>query len=121
VSLPRLTEPWVARVQASYYVATGIWPLLHRRSFERVTGPKVDFWLAQTVGIAIAAIGVGLAQAGSRPRDVSRELRTIAAVSAAGLAAVDTYFVAQRRISGIYLADAAAELALLAGWLLARQ
>jgi hypothetical protein len=85
-----------------------------------VTGPKVDFWLAQTVGITVAAIGLGLAQAGSR-RHVSAELRTVAVTSAAGLAAVDVYFVAQRRIRWIYLADAATELALLAGWLLARE
>jgi hypothetical protein len=52
---------------------------------------------------------------------VSTELRTVAVMSAAGLAAVDVYFVAQRRIRWIYLADAATELALLTGWLLARE
>jgi hypothetical protein len=76
--------------------------------------------LAQTVGITVAAIGVGLAQSGFR-RHVSAELRTVAVTSAAGLAAVDVYFIAQRRIRRIYLAEAAAELALLAGWLLAQE
>jgi ribonuclease P protein component len=74
--------------------------------------------LAQTVGITVAAIGIGLAQAGSRPR-VPRELRTVALTSAAGLAFVDLYFVARARISKIYLADAAAEVALVLAWLLA--
>lgn len=83
-----------------------------------MTGPKADFWLAQTVGINVAAIGVGLAQAAAR-RQVSAELRTIAVTSAAGLAAVDAYFVAQRRISWIYLGDAVAELVLRVGWWLA--
>ena len=112
----RLTERRVARLQAAFYLATGIWPLLHRRSFERVTGPKVDFWLAQTVGVTVAAIGAGLARSGPR---VPRELRTVALTSAAGLALVDLAFVARRRISPIYLADAAAELALVVAWLLA--
>ena len=117
--LSRLTERRIATLQAAFYITTGLWPLGHRRSFERVTGPKVEFWLAQTVGITIAAIGAGLAQAGSRTPRVPRELRTVALTSAAGLALVDLYFVTQRRISKIYLSDAAAELALVVAWLLA--
>ena len=107
-------------MQAAFYVSTGVWPLLHRRSFERVTGPKTDFWLAQTVGLIVAAIGIGLAQAASRERGVPPELRTVAVASASGLALVDLSFVARRRISKIYLADAAAEVALVAGWLFTR-
>ena len=115
-----MTARHVASLQATFYVGTGIWPLLHRRSFERVTGRKSDFWLAQTVGLTVATIGIGLAQAVSRGRGVPAELRTVAAMSAGGLALIDLSFVARGRISKIYLADAAAELALLAGWLLAR-
>ena len=115
-----MTARHVASVQAAFYVGTGVWPLLHRRSFEQVTGPKTDFWLAQTVGLTVAAIGIGLAQAVSRSRGVPAELRTVAATSAAGLALVDLSFVARGRISKIYLADAAAEVALVAGWLLTR-
>jgi hypothetical protein len=37
------------RVQSGYYVATCVWPLLNRQSFEAITGRKVDFWLVQTV------------------------------------------------------------------------
>lgn len=115
-----MTARHVASLQAAFYVGTGVWPLLHRRSFEWLTGPKTDFWLAQTVGLTVAAIGIGLAQAVSRQRGVPPELRTVAATSAAGLALVDLSFVARGRISKIYLADAAAEVALVAGWLLAR-
>ena len=113
-------EPDVARLHAAYYVGTGVWPLLHRRSFERVTGAKTDFWLAQTVGVAVAAIGLGLAQAASRRRPVSSELRTVACTTAAGLALVDLVFVARRRISPVYLLDAVAEAALIAAWVSAR-
>ena len=114
-----MTARHVASLQAGFYVGTGVWPLLHRRSFERVTGPKADFWLAQTVGLTVAAIGIGLAQAVSRKRGVPAELRTVAATTAAGLALVDVSFVARGRISKIYLVDAAAEVALVVGWFLA--
>jgi hypothetical protein len=102
---------------AGYYIATGIWPLVSRRTFEKVTGPKADFWLVQTVGVLVGAIGVGLAQALRRPGDVSAELRTVAVVSAAGLALVDVIFVSRGRIRRLYLVDAVAEAALVASWL----
>ncbi len=111
----------VAALQAAFYVGTGVWPVAHRRSFERLTGPKEDFWLAQTVGLTVASVGLGLAQAVSGRRGVPRELRTVAAATAAGLALVDVVFVARGRISRIYLADALAESALVAAWLVARE
>jgi ribonuclease P protein component len=104
-----------------FFIGTGIWPLLHRTSFERVTGAKRDFWLAQTVGVAVASIGAGLAQAAAAQSRVPREMRTVAMTSAAGLAALDVVFVARRRISPVYLADAAAEAALVVGWLTAKR
>ena len=110
----------VAALQATYYLATGVWPLVHRRSFERITGAKTDFWLAQTVGVTVVAIGAGLAETAARKRQVPPELRTIACATAAGLALVDVYFVIRRRIAPIYLADAAVEAALLARWVLTR-
>lgn len=106
----------MAALHAAYYVSTGFWPLVHRPSFERVTGAKTDFWLAQTVGVTVAAIGLGLAQAASRRRPLPPELRTVACAGAAGLALIDLLFVARRRISAIYLVDAAAEVALIAAW-----
>ena len=115
-----MNQRHVASMQAAFYVGTGVWPLLHRRSFERVTGRKTDFWLAQTVGLTVTTIGIGLAHAVARRRGAPPELRTVAATSAAGLALVDFSFVARGRISKIYLADAAAEVALVAGWLFVR-
>jgi hypothetical protein len=113
-------EGRVAALHGAYYLSTGVWPLLHRSSFERVTGPKADFWLAQTVGVTVAAIGIGLARA-SRSRTVSPELRTIAYTGAAGLALVDLVFVLRRRISPVYLFDAAAELGLIGAWAVSRR
>src|SRR5829696_9481870 len=105
----------LARVQALFYIVTGVWPFLSMRSFEAVTGPKVDRWLVKTVGALVAVIGCALALA-SRRRQLAPEVVLVAAGSAASLAAIDTVYVAKRRISPVYLLDAVAELALVAGW-----
>jgi hypothetical protein len=107
----------VATAQSALYIMTGLWPLVHRRSFERVTGPKTEFWLVETVGVTVASIGIGLAQALRSGRPVPRELRSVALAAAAGLAVVDAIYVARRRISSVYLLDAVAETALVLGWL----
>ena len=117
MSTTTLSARDVAGLQAVYYLATGVWPLLHRRSFEQLTGKKTDFWLAQTVGVTVMSIGAALAQAhASSRRRPPPELRTVACASAAGLALIDVVFVARRQISAVYLLDAAAELALLGAW-----
>lgn len=105
----------LARIQAVYYVATGVWPLVDMRRFEAVTGPKTDRWLVKTVGVLVATTGLSLELA-ARRRRFPPELVLVAAGNAAALAAVDGVYVAKRRISPIYLLDAAAEVALLAGW-----
>jgi hypothetical protein len=107
----------VRAVHAAYYVATGVWPLVSRRTFERVTGPKSDYWLVQTVGLLVGSIGLGLAQNLRRRGAVAPELRTIAVASAVSLALVDVIFVSKGRIRPVYLVDAVAEAALIAAWL----
>jgi hypothetical protein len=107
----------LAAGQGAFYVATGVWPLVHMPSFEAVTGPKVEGWLVRTVGVLVAAIGAALAL-GARRDAVGPELRLLAGASAAGLAAIDGWYAGRRRrISPIYLADAAVEVALAAAWL----
>jgi hypothetical protein len=105
----------LARAQGWYYLATGVWPLLSRRTFEAVTGPKADFWLAQTVGVLVASLGAGLLEAARRDH-VTRELALVGAFAAAGLAATDTVFVLRGRIRPIYLVDAVVDCALAAAW-----
>jgi hypothetical protein len=104
----------VALAQGGYFALTGLWPLVGIRTFERVTGPKVDRWLIQTVGVLVLAVGASLGLAGARRR-VTPELALLAASSAAGLAAIDAVYVARRRIAPIYLLDALAEAVLLLG------
>ena len=108
----------VAAGQGAYDLLTGLWPIVSLRTFYAVTGPKWDGWLVQTVGSMIASIGSTLLL-GARRRRVSPELLWLGASSAAALMAVDVVFVRKRRIPRIYLADAVAEIGLLAAWAVA--
>ena len=105
--------------QGAFYLATGVWPLLHLGSFEAVTGPKTDDWLVRTVGVLVAVIGFVLLMAVRRGR-VTPEIVLLGAGSAAGLAAIDVVYVLAHVISPIYLLDAAAELGLASAWAVAR-
>src|SRR5687768_16384354 len=105
----------LARLQALYYIATGVFPFVSMRFFEAITGPNVDQWLVKTVGALVTVIGGALALA-TRRGQIAPEMVLTAAGSAAALAAIDTFYVAKRRISPVYLFDAMIELALVAGW-----
>ncbi len=116
-----MTRRRVALAQGVYYVASGLWPIVSLQTFERVTGPKVDGWLVRMVGLLAATIGGvlgGRALAGdpARPPDAA-----LAIGSAASFAAIDVVYAGRGRISKIYLADAAVELALVAAWLVSRR
>jgi hypothetical protein len=100
-----------------FYVTTGLWPILHLRSFETVTGPKVDKWLARTMGGLITAVGATLI-AGAFERRQSRALRILGIGSALALGLADVIYAARGRISKVYLGDAIAEGALAATWAL---
>ncbi len=93
-----------------------MWPIVHMESFERVSGPKTDKWLAKTTGGLIAAVGVALI-AGSFDRRSARTLRLLGLASAVALGASDVINSIRGRVSKIYLADAAAEGAAIAAWL----
>lgn len=101
--------------QGLYYLITGVWPLASIGTFQLVTGPKIDHWLVKTVGVLVSVIGGVLIMAGLRRR-VTPEVKLLAVGSAAGFTAIDTVYVARRRISPIYLADALAELCLILLW-----
>jgi hypothetical protein len=117
-SEPPTPAPWrvAARAQGAYYLVTGAWPLLHMGSFLALTGPKRDLWLVRTAGSMITAIGAGLL-VGSRRGRVAPSWALAGAIACAGLAAVDLRPGPPRRISRMYLADAAVELALLTCWI----
>src|SRR5437868_4349938 len=66
----------IALCQAGVYVTTGVWPLVHLRTFEAITGRKRDDWLVKAKGAVFAAIGIGLGLAAARDR-VSPEFRAM--------------------------------------------
>lgn len=101
------------------YLVTGLWPLVSLRSFERITGPKVDGWLVKTVGAIVASVGVVLLVAARRDR-VTPEIALLGVSCASSLAGIDVVYVSRRRISPIYLADALAELVCIGGWAVGR-
>lgn len=103
----------VASVQGIYFIITGIWPLVHMRSFVAVTGPKIDLWLVKTVGLLVLVVGAVIGMAAYR-EEVSAEVAVLAVGSAASLMAIDVVYSAKRVISKIYLADAVAEAILVA-------
>ena len=74
----------LARLQAIFYIATGVWPFVSIRTFEAVTGPKVDRWLVKTVGALVAVIGCALALA-SRRRQLAPEIVLVAGRQRGGL------------------------------------
>jgi hypothetical protein len=102
-------------IQGAIYVVSGLWPIVHLRSFEKVTGPKTDGWLVKTVGGLLAVIGATLI-VGSAPPGPARALRLLGTGSAAVLALVDVIYASRGRISRIYLADAALQTAIGALW-----
>lgn len=112
-----MTEPHSMRnlqkMHAAFYIGTGIWPILHRRSFEAVTGPKTDWWLVQTVGALVTAIGVTLWRA-----ENEADAQTLAVSSAAALTAIDLYYTKRKVIRPVYRLDALAEIFLALAWIL---
>ena len=105
----------VALVQGVYFLLTGVWPIVHLRSFLAVTGPKTDLWLVKTVGAIVGAIGLVLLLAAWSGR-VTPEVVLLGVASAAALGAVDVVYVTKRIIPRIYLFDAGAEAVLILAW-----
>lgn len=106
----------VCLAQGSYFLLTGVWPLLHMRSFLAVTGPKTDLWLVRTVAALIIAIALTLLLGFVR-NEISPEVRLLAMTSALALLAVDVIYVMKKVISPIYLADAVVEVVLISLWI----
>jgi hypothetical protein len=109
---------WLARVwlvQALYYVVSGIWPLVHLRSFEAITGPKSDGWLVKTVGALVTVVGAVLGIAGLRGR-LTPEIKLLAVGAGVSLATIDVVYVVRGRIARVYLLDALAHLVILGAW-----
>lgn len=104
----------IAGAQAAYLVTTGIWPLVHRTSFERVTGRKQEFWLVRTVGGLASATGLALGVSAWRN---SKPPEAAVAALASGVVFAVADLRAARTESRLYLVDALLQVAFAPAWL----
>lgn len=111
-----MISPDPGRLQGSFNFITGLWPLVHMRSFEAVSGPKTDKWLVRTVSGLLITIGMEQLRATSRGESNGTAKR-LGIGTAATLAAIDLIYVAKGRISRIYLMDAVVEMLIIRRWL----
>ena len=112
-------QPWsvLAIGQGAFFAALGAWPLVHLRSFAKVTGPKPEGWLAKAVGASWVNVGLHLMQAGLRGGRARRDVRGLGIRMALTFAAFDLYYAGlRRRISPVYLLTAIANLGCVALW-----
>ena len=110
------TDRTALLLQAAYFVVSGLWPILHLRSFMWVTGPKEDTWLVRTFGAMVAALGAVMLWCGMKRRGEA-EVGLVAGAVGGALAIADVYYVARGRVRPTYLLDAASELPFAAYWL----
>jgi len=116
----------IATIQGVYFLATGIWPLVHVESFQAVTGRKtdnwtgseIDHWLLNTISVLILSIAVPVLVAAWR-NTITPEIIILAIGAALALTGVEFVYVARGVIARVYLADAAAEILLILLWLFA--
>jgi hypothetical protein len=114
-----MDRQFVLKAQGIYFMATGIWPVLHMPSFEAVTGPKVDDWLVKMVGLLAFVIGATIYSAAKGER-ITRDILVLAIGSALAFTAIDVWYSLSGRISLVYLADAIVELGIVATLLFGR-
>jgi hypothetical protein len=101
----------LTRLQGSYYLLGGLWPLAHFPSFEAVAGPKPDRFQTEVTSILFAAIGAALL-VGARDNKLEPSVRTLAVASALGTAYLDLKH--RRQLRAIFQPEAALELAFAA-------
>lgn len=100
-------------IQGLYYALTGIWPLLHLQSFEYISGPKTDRWLVKSVAFLVLSSGIIFLYTGLVNPLIPWETVLLAIFNALSLMVIDLHYVRIRRISNIYLLDAAVEFLFL--------
>lgn len=103
----------MVKLQAAYFIFMGVWPLLHLKSFEAVTGPKTDKWLVKTIGWLFIVIGLQLWLGSDQPGEVS----VLGLGAAAVVGGADVYYSLKGRISRVYLLDVLPQLVFCVWWL----
>ena len=107
-------------VQGLYYIISGAWPVVHRSSFDMVTGTHADPKLVIAVGLIAVAVGAALLAA-VRQSFVPRTTWMVAVGAAMAFMVVDIWYVAGVVIPRMYVADAIAQGAFIVGALIGRR
>ncbi len=103
----------LALIQAGYYAASGLWPLLHLRSHQRVTGVKTDRWLVRSCSLLVLVITVVLGDAAWRGDLITAEHLGFSSAIALLLADGFALSAGMRRI---YALDALLQGGFLVAW-----
>jgi ascorbate-specific PTS system EIIC-type component UlaA len=82
------------------------------RTFEAVSGKKVDKWLVRMVGLLTVNIGAAILSNSQKDRD--EKIKQLAIGSAISFTIVDLYYSLNNRISKVYVLDAIMELIMIA-------
>lgn len=98
----------VHALQGGYYLATGLWPLAHFRSFTALSGPKPDRFQTQATGALFAATGLALLAGGP----ATRGLRLLSGATAGSALAMEVAY--RRYLPRVFLLDAVLQSAFLA-------
>jgi hypothetical protein len=106
----------IVLLQALYFLATGLWPILHISSFMAVTGPKTDIWLVKVIGALVLCLGTVFFYAGYRQK-ISSETILLGISTCFAFSAVEIFYVMNGDISAVYLLDALFEGGFLACWI----
>lgn len=105
----------LARSHGAFNVLSGLWPLLHRPSFEAVLGPKTDYWLVNTVAGLLVVNGLVQLSTTTSAEGLTAA-RRVGLGTASTLVLIDLIYVSKGRISPVYLLDATAEIFWIAAW-----
>jgi hypothetical protein len=114
-----LSRRLVCGTQGAFFLATGLWPLLHLESFELVTGPKREDWLVKGMGTVLTVVGAALL-GGAVRRRVTPELCLLANGVGLGLGALDIFYTARGTIRRVYRLDAVIEAGFAMAWAASR-
>jgi hypothetical protein len=104
-------------IQGLYFALTGLWPIVHIKSFMAVAGPKTDLWLVKTVGLLLAVNGVVFLLALTE-KHLARTTKLLAGGVPVVTALVDFYYVLNDVISPVYLVDGFIQVIFIAGWVM---
>jgi hypothetical protein len=112
----RATSRIAPLVKGALYLASGLWPLVHYRSFERATAPRAPAPLVKTFGAVVSLLGASLI-VGALSRSSRGMARPLGAGTNLALAAVDTLYASRTRVRPAALVQTLGQLAMLGAWL----